>query len=379
MPRHQIIGRLAARFPVVWLGPTPGWREYLRPGGPHFLAPDRFYAPTAGLDVYRPGWRHPLVYKPAALGRRFLRGRLAAARRRLIEDGATHIVLYLWRDEFADALDQVAHDASCYHVDDEYSFSEREVPNSEREVTLIRRVDQVIVHSPALLRKKGGINPHTALVPNGVDFEAFSRRHPMPPDLAVIPPPRVGYAGVIKKQLDLDLMVRLARARPHYSFVFVGPVMNAAGKREQLAALENLPNVFFLGPKRVEELPAYSQHFDVCLMCYEVNDYTNHIFPLKLNEYLATGRPVVAAPIESVRNLDVVTLATSDQEWLAAIDRHLNEGDAAAEAAARRIAFARAHDWNVLAERIARLIEGAVARNIPVAGQGGALGKAFVS
>jgi glycosyltransferase involved in cell wall biosynthesis len=287
---------------------------------------------------------------------------LTYARRRLIARGATHIALYIWRDDFAEALDCVEHDVSCYHIDDEYSFSEQDVPNSPREVALLRRVDQVIVHSSALMRKKGGINPHTALVPNGVDFAAFSRPRPIPADLASIPEPRIGYAGVIKKQLDLGLLVRLAQARPNYSFVLVGPILNVAGKQAQIEALKKLPNVHFLGAKPVDDLPAYVQYFDVCLLCYEVNDYTNHIYPLKLNEYLATGRPAVAAPIETLRGLDVVSIANSDDEWLAKIDGHLHGRDLADGPLRRRIEFARQHDWNALVDRVAGLLSEALAR-----------------
>ena len=107
--------------------------------------------------------------------------------------------------------------------------------------------------------------------------------------MASIAHPRVGYAGVIKRQLDFDLLVRLARARPQWSFVLVGPVTNVEGKEQQLAALRQMHNVHYLGGKPAKDLPSYIQHFDVCLMCYEVNDYTQYIYPLKLNEYLASG------------------------------------------------------------------------------------------
>lgn len=366
MPRHQVLARLARHFPVMWMAPAPNWREYVDWRRPHFFAADRFDSPVPGLEVYRPGWNRARLYRPRALARHFLRSRLAAARRRLLARGATHIVLYLWRDEFAEALDCVAHDASCYHIDDEYRFSFDEVPNSPRELALLRRVDQVIVHSPGLMRKKGAENPHTALVPNGVDFAAFSTLRAIPQDLARIPRPRVGYAGVIKKQLDLALLARLAEARPGYSFVLVGPVLNVSGKQAQIERLQSLPNVHFLGSKPVTDLPAYVQHFDVCLLCYEVNAYTNCIYPLKLNEYLATGRPVVAAPIETLRELDVVTIAVSDADWLSAIDRHVAENPPGPAAAARRVDFARRHDWDALADRIAGLLRQALARRTAI-------------
>ncbi|MEO8523732.1 MAG: glycosyltransferase [Caldimonas sp.] len=356
MARHQVLRRLAAHFPLVWIEPPSNWREFLKPSSPRFMAPDRWSEPAPSLEVLDAGWRRPNFHRLRWLAAAGLRSRLSVARRRLVSRGAKRIALYLWRDEFASALDLVEHDFSCYHIDDEYSFSDREAPNSERETALLRRVDQVIVHSPALLEKKGKLNPRTALIPNGVDFAGFSQPRPEPADIAAIPHPRIGYAGVIKKQLDLRLMVRLARARPNYSFVLVGPVMNVSGKELEIAELRQLPNVYWLGEKPASQLPSYVQHFDVCVQCYEVNDYTRYIYPLKLNEYLATGRPTISSPIDAVKALNaVVTIAHSDAEWLAAIDQALTADAGTGAAAEARRAAARANDWDDLVDRIANL------------------------
>src|SRR5262249_24611078 len=158
----------------------------------------------------------------------------------------------------------------------EYTFSETEQPISDREMQVLRRVDQVIVHSSALFEKKGRINSHSVVVPNGVDYRQFAEPRPEPMDLRAIPRPRVGYAGVVKKQLDLALLVRLAQRLPDHSFVLVGPIMNVTGKESDVEALRAMPNVFLLGYKNTAELPGYVQHFDVCLMCYEVNAYTKY-------------------------------------------------------------------------------------------------------
>jgi glycosyltransferase involved in cell wall biosynthesis len=351
--RHQVLRRLANYYPVVWVEPARNWREFFNPSGQRFLAGDHWSEPSPSMEVLTTGWLHPGFHRPGWLGAASLRSRLALARKRLVARGATRIALYIWRDEFADALDLVAHDFSCYHVDDEYSFSDKDRPNSAREMNLLRRVDQVIVHSPALFDKKGGVNPNTTLIPNGVDFRLFSTPHAEPADIASIAHPRVGLAGVIKKQLDFDLLIRLARARPQWSFVLVGPVTNVEGKEQQVATLRQMRNVHFLGGKPAHDLPAYIQHFDVCLMCYQLNDYTRYIYPLKLNEYLASGRPAVSSPIETVRGFaHVVAIAKDEAEWLAAIELGLGEDGTAAPA---RRAVARTSDWDALVEQIARL------------------------
>jgi glycosyltransferase involved in cell wall biosynthesis len=117
-----------------------------------------------------------------------------------------------------------------------------------------------------------------------------------------------------------------------------------------------LRNVHFLGVKRVDELPAYTQHMDVCLMCYAMTDYTKYIYPLKLHEYLASGRPTVSSPIDTVLDhADVVTLAHSDEDWVSGIEGAL-EAPASMEAAVeRRRARARQYDWGALTDRVAEL------------------------
>jgi glycosyltransferase involved in cell wall biosynthesis len=357
MPRHQILRRLARRFPVVWIDPPGGWRSYWLPGGERFLRGRRWTSPEPGLTVLESGMLSPVVYRPSWLRRATFRLGLESARRHLLGRGATDVVLYLWRYEFSEAIDLCPHSLSCYHIDDEYSFSEVERPNDPRETALIRRVDQVIVHSSALMQKKAGLNPHTALVPNGVDYEAFSSARDEPADLRGLPRPRLGYVGVIKKQLDLALLARIARARPEWSIAMVGPVGNVQGKEHLIAELSTLPNVHFLGLKAVDELASYGQYLDVCLMCYELNDYTRYIYPLKLHEYLASGRPIVASAIPAiVEHSDVVTIAHGDEQWLAGVQRALEPRSSAKTAAEVRRARARQYDWDALAGHVADLI-----------------------
>lgn len=354
--RHHILERLADRFEVAWVEPALGWREHWWPGARPAAPPAGLQKPHPHLHVL-PSLRWlPQVYRPPALRRWLACRRVAIACRMLRERGARRLALYLWRPEFADVLAMREFGFRVYHIDDDYSFATTEQPTSPVEERLIRSVDQVIVHSPRLLRKKGSLNPATALVPNGVDYHAFADPQPEAADLQAIPHPRIGYVGVIKKQLDLALLLALARRRPDWSFVFVGPVGHLGEKAALWQALVALPNVHAPGARPARDLPAYAQHFDVGQMCYDVNDYTNSIFPLKLNEYLASGRPVVSSRIESVLPFgEVVGFATGVDEWESALAAALAPASGSAAATAARQAMARTYDWAALVERVAGL------------------------
>lgn len=356
--RHHVLTRLARYFHVVWVDPAPYWRVVgLRDliGGVFRGLKER--EPRSGMFVLRANPLQPRVYRPELVSEWVRRRRLKRASELLRQSGADTQVLYLWRPEHAQAMDLINHSVSCYHIDDEYSFSPVEQPLDETELALIRRVDQVFVQSHPLLKKKGGLNTSTAHAPNGVDYAAYSKVTAEPRDLAGIPHPRIGYVGVIKKQLDLRLIVELAERRKDWSFVFVGPVLTIGDQSAHLARLQAMANVYLLGSKPVDSLPAYTQHLDVCLLCYKVDAYTDMIYPLKLNEYLATGRPVVGSRIDALEGLaDVLALASSADEWHAAIEESLAPHANAVELVERRRAYARRHDWAGLVLAIARAI-----------------------
>lgn len=356
-PRHHVMAALARYFHVVWMEPATEWREV-----PQRFLPARRPAPaerpdSAGFSVYTPPPWLPKLYNPEFLARWCHHARLGAARRMLLRRGCRRIVLYLWRPELGAALDSVPHDASFYHIDDEYSFSDEEVPVTERERQLIAAVDHVFIHSPALLRKKGSINPCTSFIPNGVDYGVFSRPAPEPEDMAGLARPRIGYIGHLKKHLDWELLDGLAERHPEWSFVYVGGAEPHPELQAYLARLARLSNVHFLGPKTTREIAMYPQHFDVCMMPYRHMAYTRYIYPLKLHEYLASGQPVVGTRIRSLLDFDdVVALADTLDEWSAALVGSLHPSARSKDRREARREVARQHGWDVLSRRIAETI-----------------------
>jgi glycosyltransferase involved in cell wall biosynthesis len=356
-PRHQVLVRLAEYFNVVWCIPAPSWRTWRHRAVPRNERND--YGPpiAQGLTIYRPESWLPEVGRPRFLAHWTRQQRLRRAQRILLNRLSRKIILYLWRPSYGPALDLVDHDLSCYHIDDEYTFSEVEKPIDKREAWLIGRVDQVFIHSPALLEKKGKLNPRTAFVPNGVDYCAYATPHSEPADLAPIPRPRIGYVGRIKRQLDLSLLITLARRHKEWSFVFVGPQSGIDGHAALLQELSLMSNVYFLGGKPVDALPAYTQHLDVCMLCYAVNDYTKFIYPLKLHEYLASGRPVVGSPIRSFLEFaHIIRLARTTDEWSQALNDSLAPAACSVAQVDARRSIARQHDWDRLVRLIAHTL-----------------------
>ncbi|HYM06175.1 MAG TPA: hypothetical protein VEU11_06405, partial [Terriglobales bacterium] len=121
-----------------------------------------------------------------------------------------------------------------------------------------------------------------------------------------------------------------------------------------------------------EKLGEYIQHFDVCTMPYVVDDYTKYIYPGKMHEYLASGRPVVSTPIQSVEEFrNVINIASGSQEWSNALEFSLSEEENAPARRAERQRAAREYDWDPLVEKIARNIAGRLGlEDLPASGVG---------
>ena len=232
---------------------------------------------------------------------------------------------------------------------------------SEQE--MIRLADLVFVTSEQLREhcSRGNANVHK--FPFTVDYEPFEKARESadsqpPGDLGSIPGPRVGYIGGLHRWLDQELVASLAEELPGVNFVFVGP------EQEPVDSLRGKANIFLLGSKPHARLPFYLRYFDIALIPYRITDYTDSVYPTKLNEYLAMGLPVVSTPIREVvffaeQNPEMVSLGRRAGELAEVIRRRLAGKNSPEEREARRarIELARKSSWSVKIEQMSGLIQ----------------------
>jgi glycosyltransferase involved in cell wall biosynthesis len=162
------------------------------------------------------------------------------------------------------------------------------------EEDLLKSVDLVFCSSQWLREDKSHFNKDCFLIPNGVDLEQFSSKRSdveIPADMEMIKKPILGYVGTIGEWLDFNTLIDLARARPDWSIVIIGP---STSKRFS-SIMKNAPNIHWLGEKEYRRLPKYLGIFDVCLIPFKVNEFTKRIYPTKFHQYLAAGKPVVSS------------------------------------------------------------------------------------
>jgi glycosyltransferase involved in cell wall biosynthesis len=160
---------------------------------------------------------------------------------------------------------------------------------------------------------------------------------------------------VVDERMDRALLEGLARLRPDWQIVMLGPVVKI-----DPVDLPRLPNIHYLGLKTYAELPAYLSGWDVAMMPFALNDATRYISPTKTPEYLAAGKPVVSTPIRDVvepyGRLGVVHIASGAEQFVAAIERVLG-GAPDPELEARRDALLGEMSWDTTWQRMLNLVK----------------------
>ena len=300
-------------------------------------------------------WVHTLFQIPLhrfALVRRVNRSLILLSLRRVMKRlGMRQPLLWFLLPHLSLVPGRVPASAVVYYCIDNYAA----LPDVDRgavlamDQELTAKADLVFVASLPLYQKKQGLAARLLLSPHGVDFQHFNQaaQHPLPrpADIAGLAGPIVGFWGLIENWIDLELVAHLARRHPDWQFVMIG----------HLAARVNpcagLANVHFLGARKFAQLPAYACAFDVAILPYLLNEQVYNCNPIKLREYLATGKPVVSVRYPEVEKYrDVVAIADDAAQFEQHISFYLEHDSA--ELAAGRVARVRGESWDSRVQEI---------------------------
>lgn len=234
----------------------------------------------------------------------------------------------------------------------------------QRESALLNIADVVFTGGPSLYQSKRDRHANAHCFSSSVDAAHFRQALDTAishPDQAHIPHPRLGFYGVIDERFDVDLVSSMADAHPEWQIVLVGPVVKI-----DPATLPKQANVHYMGQRSYDQLPTFLAGWDVCLLPFAMNDSTKFISPTKVLEYMAAELPSVSTPITDVKVPygDVVEIAASHEDFIAACERQLSlDGDARQAMAKRMREVVAGTSWDLTASRMHALIGSAVAGN----------------
>lgn len=218
------------------------------------------------------------------------------------------------------------------------------------EPLLMAKYDLCVANSEYLATYCRKHNPNSVYVGQGCDFSLFDYflQHPAQGLSVGFSGTVIGYVGVLTSaRLDIGLIAGIAKQRPGWNIVLVGP--EDADFRS--SELHQLANVYFMGAKPIDELPMHIDGFDICFNPQLVNDLTIGNYPRKIDEYLVMGKPTIATATPSMDAFkEHVCLANGVEGFITGIENLISTNDA--EKAGLRVSFARSHSWERSVQKI---------------------------
>lgn len=207
------------------------------------------------------------------------------------------------------------------------------------EKKLMKQVDACIFTSEQLKELKGTQSKKTYLIKNGVDtviFKPFAKKYPYS-DHSLI---KVGYVGSIDDRLDHQLIKATAEICPSVEFHFIGRVVHP-----EIKEFLKHPSIRFHPSVSIPEVPSVMAKLDIGIIPYVKNKFTKAIYPLKINEYLAVGLPVIMTSFAELKDFDsVVSYANTPDEFKKEIeDAALTDSSSLIN---QRVLFASENSWS---------------------------------
>lgn len=201
-----------------------------------------------------------------------------------------------------------------------------EFPGTERTISLWEnelavKADLILASAMSLYTRMKLLNSSSVYLANAVYTDDYAHALSEADDLKGIPGPRLLFVGSIDEWVDLDLLRFIAKSRPDWSIVMVGP-SSIPSRR-----LPSLPNLYWLGKKPYDELSAYMHHCDVGLIPFKQTRLTRAVNPLKVHEYVACGLPVASTFLPDLLLFEdpAVKVTASYEAFVQAVETMLQE------------------------------------------------------
>ncbi|MDP3787238.1 MAG: ElyC/SanA/YdcF family protein [Candidatus Omnitrophota bacterium] len=245
-----------------------------------------------------------------------------------------------------------------YYIADFDNLVKNHIKLRKTEEKLIKECDIIFVQGQYFKEKCLKFNKNVFIFPFGVNIDVFEnfKKHnhcDIPKDLAGIRHPVIGYIGGLHRHIDFDLIKDMAIKHPEWSIVMIGP------EQTDISQIRDLKNIYLLGKKDFSQLPSYVNQFDVGIVPYLLTEYTETVYPTKVNEYHIMGKPVVSTFLPEVIKSDkdgLVLIAGDSADFPEKIKSALS-AKTDKESINARISAARSNSWSNRIEEMSSIME----------------------
>jgi len=225
-----------------------------------------------------------------------------------------------------------------------------------KEEEAIKNADKVFSVSIKLFEWSKKNNPNTVYLPNATDFELMKTTQedgPIADELKHFKRPIFGYTGRITPwRIDWALLEKIASMEEEPTVVMIGEVHpQSIPLRDKLMEKKN---VTFLGPREYYKLPTYYRGFDCCILPHSINNQTASMDPIKLYDYMGSGRPIVTMAVnEAMKFSDVLYIANDHEHFLNLLSKTWQTKDHNPKP---QMEIARQNSWTVRVEELVNQI-----------------------
>jgi glycosyltransferase involved in cell wall biosynthesis len=274
-------------------------------------------------------------------------------------------VLYIFNPIYGEYINDLPHDFIVYHPYDDFDNLYSDNIAKEGEQLLLAKADIMFTTSKLLQRnyqQRFHDKDRVHFIPNGVDFNLFSN---VSDDVFGIKKDsdraKIGYTGSINAKIDISLLHDIFNELSYCDFYITG----SEGKidsfqSKDMIKLKELSNVYFLGNKKLDNVPSYMHAMDINIIPYRTDpdSFANAGYPLKLHEYLTVGKPIICSPIDSAFEFeDVISIKMGTHEWVEEINRIINSDDIQSMSSMKlRKNVAKENTWKKRTESILEII-----------------------
>ncbi len=348
---HHIVSRLARMYPCYYINSQYLFNVWRAPG--KFLRERRIRV-HQNLEIQTILLLNGERFKAI---RSYNKRHLAAAFQRIASQyQADQIVLWIYNPHESHLADTVPHRTLVYDIMDEYAGFPWSPPNIEAEERkLLEQADVVFAGTKALHDAKRQFARKIRCLLSAVEFDHFHQATrsatQIPEDMRGIREHAevvLGYYGMVDMRIDQGLLAAVAQAHPKWAIVLIGPRVGSFDR------LERQPNVYFLGQRSYQSLPAYTKAFDVCIIPFVSDKLTTHINPTKVLEYFAAGKPVVTTFIPDIQEYyrDIAYIASDKEGFLRSLELAVSEGKQEGVRVKRGVDVARQASWDTVVKQM---------------------------